>query len=421
MKFPHIPGGRKTAIGVLAAAIVVGGAGAAAAFVVGRDSSSAVGAAPTRPEAGAVPTVRIVDEVAGVVPWNRPLRIEVDHGTIDGVPAVRRDGHRLLGLASDPSHWATLDTLVPTGTYDVAVGVRDPAGRSTTATLQVRAADAPRHLRATINPGDNATVGVGMPVSVTFNEAVPQPARALVASHLAVATTPAVEGAWHWMSAKEVHWRPQAFWVPGTSVTVSTALDGVDAGDGLWGEGAHTATFLIGDAHVSTADIATHTFTVTSNGAVVKTVPMSAGRDKYPTKGGIHIALEKSQVVTMDSATVGIPRNSQDGYYEKVYWDVRISNGGAFVHAAPWSVDDQGVRNVSHGCVNLSTEDAKWFYDFSRRGDVVNIVNSGAGPDLWDAGMADWNVPWDQWRAGSVTPAPPAGPAPLPGRAAVPA
>ena len=61
-------------------------------------------------------------------------------------------------------------------------------------------------------------------------------------------------------------------------------------------------------------------------------------RDKYPTKSGVHITFEKSQVVTMDSATVGIPRNSPDGYYEKVYWDVRISYGGAFVHSASWSV-----------------------------------------------------------------------------------
>jgi hypothetical protein len=108
--------------------------------------------------------------------------------------------------------------------------------------------------------------------------------------------------------------------------------------------------------------------------------------------------------VTMDSATVGIPRNSPDGYYEQVYWDVRISYGGAFVHAAPWSVAQQGIVNVSHGCVNLSTENATWFYNFSQRGDVVDVYNSGAAVDTADPGMADWNMSWKQWVAGDAAP-----------------
>ena len=213
-------------------------------------------------------------------------------------------------------------------------------------------------------------------------------------------TATAVAGAWHWTRANEVHWRPAAFWAAGTKVAVQTNLVRLDLGNRIWGADSHASTFTIGDAHVSTANIATHQMTVTSNGQTVRVLPMSAGRDKYPTKGGIHIALEKAQVVTMDSQTVGIPRDSPDGYYEKVFWDVRISNGGAFVHAAPWSVGAQGHSNVSHGCVNLSTADAQWFYGFAQRGDIVNVVNSPAAPDLGDPGMADWNIPWTAWRAG---------------------
>jgi hypothetical protein len=106
----------------------------------------------------------------------------------------------------------------------------------------------------------------------------------------------------------------------------------------------------------------------------------------------------------MDSATVGIPRNSADGYYEKVYWDVRISYGGAFVHAAPWSVAEQGISNVSHGCVNISTTNAIWFYNWSMRGDIVDVYNSGAAPDTADPGMADWNMSWKKWIAGDQAP-----------------
>src|SRR3954470_21658152 len=106
----------------------------------------------------------------------------------------------------------------------------------------------------------------------------------------------------------------------------------------------------------------------------------------------------------MDSATVGIPRDSPDGYYEKVYWDVRISYGGAFVHAAPWSVASQGVVNVSHGCVNVAPDSAQWFYYWSLSGDIVDVYNTLAAPDTADPGMADWNMSWKKWVAGDADP-----------------
>jgi lipoprotein-anchoring transpeptidase ErfK/SrfK len=128
---------------------------------------------------------------------------------------------------------------------------------------------------------------------------------------------------------------------------------------------------------------------------------MSAGRPKYPTTNGIHFTLEKAKQVIMDSATVGIPRNSPDGYYEKVSWNVRISNTGEFVHAAPWSVGSQGNANVSHGCVNLSTENATWFFKLARRGDVVEVVGSPKKPG-GSFGTVDWNMSWAAWTAGSA-------------------
>jgi lipoprotein-anchoring transpeptidase ErfK/SrfK len=137
--------------------------------------------------------------------------------------------------------------------------------------------------------------------------------------------------------------------------------------------------------------------TVATNGATARTMAISAGRDKYPTMGGVHIAIEKSQHVVMDSSTVGIPVNSADGYHEDVYWNVAITNGGEYVHAAPWSVGSQGRRNVSHGCVNLSPSDATWFYNYSLPGDIINIVGTGRSPSSSDAGTMDWNMPWEAW------------------------
>jgi lipoprotein-anchoring transpeptidase ErfK/SrfK len=248
-------------------------------------------------------------------------------------------------------------------------------------------------------------VGIGSPVVVTFNQDVPNRLRAAVESRLAVKSHPSVVGAWHWMSSREVHWRPPTYWKPGTRVSLASDLTGLDLGHGIWGaQGRHHTSFKIGAAHISEVDIANHVMRVYSNGQLIRTFPVSTGRDQYPTMDGVHIALEKSAVVQMDSATVGIPRGSPGYYNETVYWDVRISNGGEFVHAAPWSVADQGRTNVSHGCVNLSPSNAQWFYNWSMRGDVIDVYDGVRPPSSTDPGTADWNMSWQDWLAGGTAP-----------------
>ena len=271
-----------------------------------------------------------------------------------------------------------------------------PAPFATTTT-----APPPPQIHATLSPADGEVVGVGMPATVTFDRAVGAADRPAVEGRLSVTTNPPVEGDWRWITPTIVHWRPAAYWAPGTVVGLHSDLRGLQVGEAQ-GADERTVQFRIGDAHVSTVDIATHQMTVTSNGQVVRAIPMSAGRDRYPTHSGVHIALEKSRLVTMDSSTVGIPRNSPGGYYRKVAWATRLSYSGTYVHAAPWSAGAQGERNVSHGCVNISTADAQWFYGFTQRGDVVSVVNSPASPLLYDPGMADWNIPWDQWKVGDT-------------------
>ena len=57
----------------------------------------------------------------------------------------------------------------------------------------------------------------------------------------------------------------------------------------------------------------------------------------------------------------------------------------------------QGNSNVSHGCVNVSTENAKWFYDTFTYGDPV-IIRNTKGPKLksWD-GYGDWQIPFSKY------------------------
>jgi lipoprotein-anchoring transpeptidase ErfK/SrfK len=104
----------------------------------------------------------------------------------------------------------------------------------------------------------------------------------------------------------------------------------------------------------------------------------------------------------MDSSTYGVPVYSPDGYRTKVNWATQLSYSGVYVHSAPWSVGAQGHTNTSHGCLNVSPSNAEWFYDHTKRGDVVEITHT-LGPKLSGTeGLGDWNIPWKQWRAGNA-------------------
>jgi len=144
---------------------------------------------------------------------------------------------------------------------------------------------------------------------------------------------------------------------------------------------------------VATIDDATHQMTVVRNGKLEKTIPVSMGMSAggHTTPNGTYYVLEKFPHIVMDSSTYGVPVNSANGYKVDVDLAVRIDNSGNFVHSAPWSVADQGKRNVSHGCINISPENAKWFYDNFGSGDPIVIKNSKGLYNQPD-GASDWQM-----------------------------
>src|SRR5699024_1422876 len=85
-------------------------------------------------------------------------------------------------------------------------------------------------------------------------------------------------------------------------------------------------------------------------------------------------------------------------YETDVKWAVRIHNNGEFIHAAPWSAGVQGAQNVSHGCVNLTTERAKEYYDSALFGDPVEITGSDVSLSTQDSDISDWVYSWEEWR-----------------------
>ena len=207
---------------------------------------------------------------------------------------------------------------------------------------------------AYVVPSEGEVVGIGQPVAVQFDENIPN--RLAAQQAIKIKTNPPVEGAFYWLNNREVRWRPAAYWKPGTTVEVAVNTYGVDLGDGLFGQENITTHFSIGDAMITRIDDNTKTMTVTRNGEVIKTMPVSMGKDSTPTNNGTYVVGDRRSHMVMDSSTYGVPTNSPNGYRTEVDWATQISYSGIYVHAAPWSVGSQGYSNVSHGCVNVSSQ-----------------------------------------------------------------
>jgi lipoprotein-anchoring transpeptidase ErfK/SrfK len=382
---------------------------AAIALVAGActsgDRTEPAGAAKGADRDRAAPPVRVTvtpRDRATRVGLDTRARVVADAGRLRAVRVTTAAGRKLAGtLDEDGRTWVSTGALAPATRYRVVAEATNDAGTPTRARTSFTTLRPRAELRAAIMPLDGETVGVGLPIGVWFSQPVAD--RAAVERRLQVTSSKPLTGAWRWFADNEVHYRPRSYWPSGTRVTLRARLAGVDAGRGVWGVADRTIRFRIGERRVSIVDVRSHRMTVVAGGRTLRVLPVSTGRERYPTTNGVHFVLEKTPVKLMDSSTVGIPRNSPGGYYQRVAWSVRISNSGEFVHAAPWSTGSQGRANVSHGCVNLSTANAAWFYRLTRRGDVVEVRGSPKRPGT-SLGVADWNMSWSRWLAGSALP-----------------
>jgi lipoprotein-anchoring transpeptidase ErfK/SrfK len=405
-------GGLKTVIagvvGVLALSSLAACEQAVAIDTLGAPPSQ-VAAAPTSnaPTTSASPSVSPPAQLtvapadgATAVTVASHVSVSVADGRLTAVSVADSDGDTVVGSLDPTSHsWDSTGALVPGTQYLVTATAVSQGGTTTQSSSSFTTAAAANVLGVKIAPLEGEVVGVGMPIIVYFSAAVTN--ESAVERALIVDSAVPIVGSWHWYGNKEVHYRPMQYWPQGDVVTLHANLKDVDAGKGVWGTENRTLNFTIGASQISTVNALTHKMSVVVNGAVARTFDVSTGRDKYPTTSGVHVVLDKEPSVIMNSATVGIPKGSPDYYYETVLWDVRISWSGEYVHSAPWSVSAQGRENVSHGCVNAGPADAQWFYNLSRRGDVV-VVTGTPRPLESGNGWTDWNMSWAQWVSGSA-------------------
>ena len=377
--------------------------GLAGALLAGCASASSTGKPGGGDAEAPRPPSIAVDPPAGAVDVSplAPVTVTVSDGTLDQVTVTSPEGTPVIGqLDPEGTTWTPAEPLGYGMTYTVAATATGEGSKPFTTTSSFTTV-VPRALAyPSMNPLDGETVGVGQPLAVYFDQRVEN--KQVAEEAIVVNANPPVEGAFYWFTDSEVHWRPKDFWAPGTTITMDINVYGKDLGNGVYGEENRRASFTVGDAIIARADGATHQMPIEINGAVVRTMPISMGEPGFPSHNGIHVVTERHETKVMDSSTYGL-QPTEGGYITEVRWATRISNGGEFVHAAPWSVGDQGVRNVSHGCVNLSTENAKWFFDTVKKGDVVVQTNTGGAELRPYDGFGDWQIPWGQWLSGGET------------------
>ncbi|WP_035719648.1 L,D-transpeptidase [Gordonia shandongensis] len=335
----------------------------------------------------------------GVLP-GRPIVVKATEGSLAEVTIPTRSKKPVEGTFSDDhTTWTSTESFGYDRKYTVTARAIGVGGETVSKTNFVTRA--PSNLtQAYISPPDGETVGVAQTVGVRFDESIPN--RKAAQNAIKITTTPKVEGAFYWISDQEVRWRPEKFWKSGTKVNVKVNTFGIDLGKGLFGQENQESSFKVGREMELVADDNTKTVTVKRDGRVIRSMPTSMGKGDTPTDNGIYIIGDRLDHIIMDSSTYGVPTNSADGYRTPVDYATQMSYSGIYLHSAPWSMWAQGNTNTSHGCLNLSPDDALWIKTNTLRGDPVTVKNT-SGPELPGTdGLGDWNIPWSTWKKGNA-------------------
>jgi lipoprotein-anchoring transpeptidase ErfK/SrfK len=305
-------------------------------------------------------------------------------------------------LSKDGSSWTASERLDPGARYSLVmrgVNASDSATTTEKSAFTTEDLSLEEQTYPTLFPQRGTTVGVGMPVVLTFD--VPVADREAVEKHLEVTSSPRQKGSWHWYSDTEVHYRPKNYWEAGTTVKVEANLNGVNAGNGVYGQHSVDTSFTIGRSVVTKIDLARKQARVYVNGDLGRTIPVSGGKPGFISRSGTKLIMAKLPETRMASETIGIAEDSSEGYDLQVKYAMRVTSSGEFLHAAPWNAGKFGSVNASHGCIGMSTADAQWLFNTVNIGDPV--VTTGTGRPLEAGnGWTDWDVSFAEYQEGSA-------------------
>ncbi|MDM7991081.1 Ig-like domain-containing protein [Arthrobacter sp. zg-Y877] len=397
---------RKGLIAAAIAVVLVLGGGIGAAFATGilgssgSDSSASSGPSES-PSVKAAPvsiTTTPGDGAVGVNPAVLPS-VTATNAVINQVILKPQSGGDTVPgiLAADKAVWTAGAPLAFNTKYRLEVVLTDTAGKETTRRQGFETVLPANEANAFMYPQNAASVGVGQPIDITFSEPVTN--KDAVEQAIKITSTSGQTGAFFWLTDQHVRYRPETFWAANSAVTVDMQLFGVDFGNGMIGNFNETRTFNTHNTRLAVVDNYTKTMQVFMDGQLVRTFPVTLGEPTWPSPSGYQVVVSQHEKLPFRAESIGLKPGDPD-YYEPfdASWASRLTNSGVFVHQAlDGALGALGRINVSHGCVGMSAEGAKYFYDNFDAGDVVQVLNTEAGPVPIHDGYGDWNIPWDQY------------------------
>ncbi|MDI1460602.1 Ig-like domain-containing protein [Catellatospora sp. KI3] len=365
-----------------------------------RKQAAAPVAAPAPP-----PLTLVVTPAAQAqdLPASTEIGVAVGNASVRSVVLTGPDGRIVPGrMREDGTAWVPDRPLAYASRYSATVVATDGRRAVTQSTDFRTMAEPPRQVGTGLYLFDGLTYGVAMPVVVEFSEAIPDSARAAVESRLFVTTQPAQPGVWHWMSSRQVTYRAPKYWQPGTVLTVRAALKGAPMGEGRFGDDDRRATAKITKDKVELkVKNSTKHIQVYRNDKLVKEMPVSLGKSSTPSSSGTMVIMDKQESTIFDTTR----EPGVDHYRVTIQYAQRLTWGGEFIHSAPWSVGDQGQRNVSHGCLNVSPGNAVWLFENTHVGDPVTVKGTGHSLEPGN-GFTAWDLSWKDFIKGSALPVP---------------
>ena len=237
---------------------------------------------------------------------------------------------------------------------------------------------------ATVFPSGGLSVGVAQPIVIRFNHYIDDMS-ARARRFCATSPSPSRDrfrAVGTGSATNELHFRPEGVLAEGREGHGGRRPRRLERrANGLWGQGEVVAQFSIGDAHVARSpNLATHRMTVTDNGRVIATFPLSGGKPADPTMNGVHIVLDRESVVRMVSSTNGIPVNSPDGYDELVYATCTSATAASTCTRRRGRSRARAGRTSRTVASTSARRTRSTFFGFSRVGDVVMVVGGPRPP-----------------------------------------
>lgn len=327
--------------------------------------------------------------LSGVAPGN-PVVVSAVDTTLSTVTMTDSAGTAVTGsLNAARTRWTSTAELDFDTRYTVTAKSASgtAVSRFTTATPAATA-------YPSVIPLDGETTGVGIPIIIKFSEPVAD--RSAVLRNLRVTSNKPAEGAWRWFGDDEVHYRTKQYWPAYTTVTLDIGIGGIHLGNGVYGETDRRISFETGASIITRISDSDKMLRAYKDGELAQTAPVSLGKPSAPSVSGNLLVMTVQTDYVLDSSTYGVPVDSPDGYRIEVDYALRLTNSGQFLHSAPWSLDQQGKVNVSHGCINTNTDTARWYYENAHRGDPVIITDTGTQVEPGD-GWTHWRYSWQEW------------------------